>query len=91
LIVGSFIIGINAIGDPSSTLATVASLLPPSAPLVMPSRIVLGETGLWGALLSAGVSIGTTIALVPIATTIYSGAVLRPGRVKLRQVLRADS
>jgi hypothetical protein len=28
---------------------------------------------------------------VPIATTIYSGAVLRPGRVKLRQVLRADS
>jgi ABC-2 type transport system permease protein len=89
LIVGSFIIGINAIGDPSSTLATVASLLPPSAPLVMPSRIVLGETGFWGALLSAGVSIGATIALVPIATKIYSGAVLRPGRVKIRQVLRA--
>lgn len=90
LIVGSFIIGINAIGDPSSTLATVASLLPPSAPLVMPSRIVLGETGLWGALLSAGVSIGTTIALVPIATKIYSGAVLRPGRVRIRQALRPD-
>jgi ABC-2 type transport system permease protein len=89
LIVGSFIIGINAIGDPSSTLATVASLLPPSAPLVMPSRIVLGETGWVGALLSAGISIGTTIALVPIATKIYSGAVLRPGRVKIRQVLRS--
>jgi hypothetical protein len=56
----------------------------------MPSRIVLGETGFWGALLSASVSIGTTIALVPIATKIYSGAVLRPGRVRIRQALRPD-
>lgn len=90
LIVASFLIGITASGNPSSTLATVASLLPPSAPLVMPSRLVLGETSLFGALLSAGVSIATTIALVPIATRIYSGAVLRTGRVRIRQVLRAD-
>jgi ABC-2 type transport system permease protein len=88
LIVASFIVGINATSDPSSTLATVASLLPPSAPLVMPTRLVLGESGLADALLSAAISIGATIALIPIATKIYTGAVLRPGRVRLRQVWR---
>ena len=90
LIVGSFLIGLNAIGNPSSTLATVASLLPPSAPLVMPSRIVLGETSLLGVLLSVAITVAATVALVPLATRIYSAAVLRPGRVRIRQALRAS-
>ena len=90
LIVGSFLIGLNAIGNPTSTLATVASLLPPSAPLVMPSRIVLGETSLLGALLSVAITVAATVALIPIATRIYSAAVLRPGRVRIRQALRAS-
>jgi ABC-2 type transport system permease protein len=90
LIVGSFLIGLNAIGNPSSTLATVASLLPPSAPLVMPSRIVLGETSLLGALLSMAITVAATVALIPLATRIYSAAVLRPGRVRIRQALRAS-
>ena len=90
LIVGSFLIGLNAIGNPSSTLATVASLLPPSAPLVMPSRIVLGETSLLGALVSVAITLAATVALIPIATRIYSAAVLRPGRVRIRQALRAS-
>jgi ABC-2 type transport system permease protein len=91
VIVGSFFIGINAIQDPGSTLAQVASLLPPSAPLVMPTRLVLGETGPVGAVLSAAISIGTTIAFVPIATRIYSRAVLRTGKVRIRSVLRRDA
>jgi ABC-2 type transport system permease protein len=90
VIVASFFVGISATGDPSSTLATVASMLPPSAPLVMPSRIVLGESGVLAVLLSAAITIGSTVALVPIATKIYERAVLRPGRVRIRQVLRAD-
>ncbi|MGZ8607185.1 MAG: ABC transporter permease [Actinomycetota bacterium] len=90
VIVASFFVGLSATADPSSTLATVASLLPPSAPLVMPSRVVLGETTVVEAVLSAALSIGATIALVPIATKIYSRAVLQTGRVRLRQVLRAE-
>lgn len=89
VIVASFFVGINAVQDPGSTLATVASLLPPSAPLVMPSRIVLGEAGVGSIVLSAAVSIAATVALVPIATRIYARAVLRTGRVRLRHVLRA--
>jgi ABC-2 type transport system permease protein len=90
LIVVSFFIGISATGNPSSTLALVASLLPPSAPLVMPTRIVLGEATPPQVVLSAALTIGATIALIPIATRIYERAVLRPGRVRLRQVLRTE-
>ena len=90
VIVASFFVGISAVSDPTSTLATVASLLPPSAPLVMPSRIVLGDANIGAVVLSAALSIGATIALVPVATKIYSRAVLQSGRVKIRQMLRAE-
>jgi ABC-2 type transport system permease protein len=89
VIVGSFFIGISATSNPSSTLATVASLLPPSAPLVMPSRVVLGEASPWTILLSVGLSVAAIVALVPISTKIYSRSVLRTGKVRLRQVVRA--
>jgi ABC-2 type transport system permease protein len=89
VIVGSFLVGIGATSDPSSPLATVASLLPFSAPLVMPSRIVLGEASVGEVALSIVVSLGATAALIPLATKIYSRALLQPGRVRLRRVLRA--
>jgi ABC-2 type transport system permease protein len=90
LIVVSFLIGVGAVEDPSSTLATVASLLPFSSPLVMPSRIVLGAASAWEVAASVAISVASTLALVPLATRIYERAVLRPGRVRLRQVIRAD-
>ena len=90
LIIASFFIGIGAVQDPSSTLASVASYLPFSAPLVMPTRILLGDIAAWQALLSAAISIGATFALVPVATRVYSRAVLRTGRVRIREVLRVE-
>jgi len=90
LIIASFFIGISAVQDPSTTLASVASYLPFSAPLVMPTRIVLGDIAPWQALLSAAISIGATLALIPVATRVYSRAVLRTGRVRIREVLRVE-
>jgi ABC-2 type transport system permease protein len=90
LILGSFFIGLTATSNPDSTLATVASLLPFSAPLVMPTRIALGEAATWEVIASVAISVGATAAVIPIATTIYSRALLRPGRVRIRQVLRPD-
>jgi ABC-2 type transport system permease protein len=89
VIVASFFIGLSATSNPGSTLAAVASLLPFSSPLVMPTRIVLGEAAPWEVVASIVISVGSTAALVPLATTIYSRALLRPGRVRIRQVLRA--
>jgi ABC-2 type transport system permease protein len=89
VIVASFFIGIGATGSPDSTLAVVASLLPFSSPLVMPTRIALGEAAWWEIAASVVVSVAATAALIPIATTIYSRALLRSGRVRIRQVLRS--
>ena len=86
LIVASFFIGLSATGDPDSTLAVVASLLPFSSPLVMPTRIVLGDAAPWEVVASLAISVVSTAALIPIATKIYSRALLRPGRVRIRQV-----
>lgn len=89
LIIASFIIGLSATGDPDSMLAVVASLLPFSSPLVMPTRIVLGDAAPWEVVASLAISVVSTAALIPIATKVYSRALLRPGRVRIRQVLRA--
>jgi len=89
VIVASFFIGISATSSPDSTLAVVASLLPFSSPLVMPTRIALGDAAPWEIVASIVISIGATAALIPIATTIYSRALLRSGRVRIRQVLRS--
>ena len=88
LIVASFFIGISATSSPDSTLAVVASLLPLSSPLVMPTRIALGDAPWWEIVASVVISAGATAALIPLATKIYSRALLRTGRVRIRQVLR---
>jgi ABC-2 type transport system permease protein len=86
----SFIISIGSLQDPNSTLAVVASILPVSAALAMPVRIVLGAATGWQIALSLTLLIGSGIALVPIGARLYAGAVLRTGsRVKLRDAWRA--
>jgi ABC-2 type transport system permease protein len=88
VIIVAFFLGIEANQNPDSMLAVVASFLPPSAPLVMPSRLILGEASAWEAILSVAISVAATLALIPVATKIYARAVLQPGKVKVRQVLR---
>jgi ABC-2 type transport system permease protein len=68
----------------------VASILPVSAALAMPVRIVLGAATGWQIALSLTLLIGSAVALVPVGARLYSGAVLRTGsRVKLRDAWRA--
>ena len=55
----------------------------------MPTRIALGEAAWWEIAASVLISVAATAALIPIATTIYSRALLRSGRVRIRQVLRS--
>ena len=71
-------------------MASVASLVPFSAPLTMPSRLVLGQASPAAGLLSAALTIAGALLLVPIATRAYSRAVLRTGRVKLREAFARE-
>jgi ABC-2 type transport system permease protein len=81
---------VQAVANPTSTLASVASMVPFSAPLTMPSRLVLGQASVPEALLSAGLTIAGALALIPVATRAYSRAVLQSGRVKLRDAFRRE-
>lgn len=72
--------------DPDGGLATVASFLPPVAPMVMPSRIALGEASAAEIAGAFAVTVAAAAVLIPLAARIYSGAILRTGAaVKLRQ------
>jgi ABC-2 type transport system permease protein len=87
----SFIISVSSLQDPNSTIAVVASILPVSAALAMPVRMVLGAAPGWQIALSLALLIGSAIALVPVGARLYEGAVLRTGsRVKLRDAWRAS-
>lgn len=90
IIFASFFVGVTATDNPDSTLATVASYLPPSAPLTMPQRAALGDVSSVEILLSMAITLAAAAALIPIAGRLYSGGILRMGGVvKLREAWRS--
>jgi len=88
VILASFFIAISAINNPDTTLAQVAALLPPSSPLVMPPRIVLGHSSPAEIVAAILILLASTAALVPVAGRIYQRAILRTGKVRIRDALR---
>jgi ABC-2 type transport system permease protein len=90
VILVSFIVSVGALQSPDSTLARIASILPTSAALAMPVRIVLGSAEGWEVALSIALMVGGALAFVPLAGRLYAGALLRTGaRVRLRDAWRA--
>lgn len=85
LLVGSFIAAVTATGDPEGPVATVASLIPFSAPLVMPLRNAAGAAAGWEVALSIGLVLATIAVLIPVAGRVYAGGALEVrSRIKLR-------
>jgi ABC-2 type transport system permease protein len=91
-IFASLFISLAAIQDPGSTLARVASIFPFSSVLTMPVRMALGAAPPLEIAVSLVLLVGSTVALVPLAGRLYSGAVLHLGaKVKLRDAWRTAS
>src|SRR5207249_3009494 len=63
VLLAGYFIGISASGAPDSTLARVASLIPPLTPLVMPSRIAAGGVAWWEVGLSLVLTLAVAVAL----------------------------
>lgn len=78
-----------AIGDPSGTVAVVASFFPSSAPMVMPLRAAVGEVPGWQVALSVAITLGIGALLVPVAGRIYRGSVLQTRQTKLGAAWRS--
>jgi ABC-2 type transport system permease protein len=86
-----FIVAIQAAGDPTSTLATVASYVPGLSPTVMPVRQAAGEVAAWEVALAVVLMLGAIALIVRLGGRVYAGALLRTsGKTKIREALRAE-
>ena len=66
-------------------IATVLSVLPPFAPLIMPGRMALADVPAWQVLLAAVLTVVTAIVTAWLAARVHRHAILRTGvRVRLR-------
>lgn len=75
-----------AIADPTSTVATVAGLIPFTAPIVQPVLAASDATTVWEMLLAAALTVGAIALLLPLCGRIYRGGVLSTrGRVRFRE------
>ncbi len=85
----SYILVIATLSNPSSLLATVASLLPPFAPTLMAVRMAGSDVPAWQVGLAVGLIIVSIGGLIWLAGRIYSNSVLRLGApVRLQDALR---
>ena len=90
-LVAAWVIGISVVpSDPGSQLVTWLSMIPPTAPVLMPMRIAMGVAPMWQVLLSALLAVVFAGLLLRFAARIYRNSVLRSGsRVPLREALKA--
>ena len=92
LLVVSFMLSLGVSDDPNGPVAVVGSLLPFSAPLVMPLRSAAGDVPVWQTVLAILVSGASAVGMVIVAGRIYTGGALRfGGRVKLLDAWRGSS
>jgi ABC-2 type transport system permease protein len=85
LMFAGYIATLSALNSPESTMTTLLSFLPPTAPFVMPLRLTLVAVPTWQIVASAVLTAATVWLLLVGAGRIYTGALLRTGaRVPLR-------
>jgi ABC-2 type transport system permease protein len=63
----SFFLSFAALNDPGSTLARVLSFVPPSAPMVLPVRLIAGEVAAWEVALGVALLVLASAALLVVA------------------------
>ena len=89
LLVASLIISFSALADPSGPLAVGASLVPLSAPIIMPVRVATSDVATSQILLSLGIMAATSLVVVWGAARIYRIGILMYGkRPSLKEMLR---
>jgi ABC-2 type transport system permease protein len=76
-------------GSPDSTVATVLSILPPFAPLLMPLRIATGAAAAWEVALAVVLLVAAVYGVIRAAGAIYASTLLHRGsRITWGQAVR---
>ncbi len=85
-----FFAGFAVLDNPDGTVAVVTTLIPFTAPFVVPIRVSLEAIPAWQFGLSVLLTLGAIYVSVRIAGRIYAGGILRSGqRTKLREAWRS--
>jgi ABC-2 type transport system permease protein len=89
MLVASYLVGVMlAATNPNSWGATIASIFPFSAPLVMPIRWASGLVPVWQLVVAMAVTAVTALATALLASRMYARGVTRTGRrLGLREAL----
>jgi len=92
LLFAGYLASIAAVSAPESTMTTLLSFFPPTAPFVMPLRITVVSVPTWQLVASALTTAAAVWLLVLVAARLYTGGLLRTGaRVPLRVAWRGGA
>ena len=92
LFLAAYLVVFSVSADPGGAVATVLSIIPFFAPLLMPLRIASGVAPTWQIALSAVLLVGTAYAVLRVAGRVYARTLLHRGsRVRWKQALRLSS
>jgi ABC-2 type transport system permease protein len=91
LAAGIYVLAVMAMGNPAAGWVTVASLLPPSAPVIMPLRAALVTVPAWQIAAAVILLLAAIYLLLRAGARLYRNAVLHTGaRLPLRQAWRGE-
>jgi ABC-2 type transport system permease protein len=89
MIMITYFVSFYVTNEPSGTLATVLSYIPPFSSMVMPVRMAATEVPMWEVALSMAAMVVAVVVVLKVGSTVYERAVLRTGaRLKFSEVLR---
>jgi len=90
LLLPGYFIALLSLEDPNAMLSRVASMLPPTSPLVMPMRLAVGGVAAWEVAVALVLLAAASYGLIRLGGRVYTGAVLKLGpKVRLRDAWRA--
>jgi ABC-2 type transport system permease protein len=89
VLIAGFLATTAVVDNPDTSLAQVLTLLPPTAPLVVPARVAQDALPAWELAASAALTAAAVVVLALAAARIYERAVLEFGEpLKLSEALR---
>jgi ABC-2 type transport system permease protein len=92
LLVAGYLLVYAALPNPTGPLATVCSLLPPFAPVLMAVRMAATDVPFWQVGLAVALTLASIVGLTWLAGRIYANAAMRLGaRVRFMDAFRGNA
>jgi ABC-2 type transport system permease protein len=91
VVAGTYVLAILAIANPAAGWVTIVSMLPPTAPIIMPLRAALVSVPAWQMAAAVILLLAAIYGLLRAGARLYRNAVLHTGaRLRLRDAWRGE-